>query len=93
MSFSVFHVTCSNKIFTLAIAPVLFVSVNRLCEFAMLTDVYMLLSPQEEEVPEETHVQAHWATKFNLSVLYPKFFGDTGTYMLLWTWVEQKSTH
>ena len=43
-------ITCSTKILTLAIAPFLFISVGVICEFAMVPHVYILLSPQEEEV-------------------------------------------
>ena len=35
------------KILTLAIAPFLSISIGVLCEFAMVLDVYILLSPQE----------------------------------------------
>ena len=38
------------QILILAIAPLSFISVSILCEFAMLPDVYILLSPKEEEV-------------------------------------------
>ena len=41
-------ITYSTKIFTLAIAPFLFILVDVLCEFAMVSGVYILLSPQEE---------------------------------------------
>ena len=41
---------CYTKIFTLAIAPFLFISVGVLCEFAMVQDAYILVSLQEEEV-------------------------------------------
>ena len=43
-------ITCSTKILTLAIAPFLFILVGVLCEFAMMSGVYILLFPQEEEV-------------------------------------------
>ena len=33
----------------LAIAPLSFISVSILCEFAMLPDVYILLSPKAQE--------------------------------------------
>ena len=38
------------QILILAIAPLSFISVSILCEFAMLPDVYILLSPQKEEL-------------------------------------------
>ena len=43
-------ITCSTKIFTLTITPFLFLFVGLICEFAMVPGVYILLSPQEEEV-------------------------------------------
>ena len=46
-----YSITCSTKVLTLAKAPVLFNSVVILCEFAMLPDAYILLSPLEVEVP------------------------------------------
>ena len=45
-----YGITGSTKILTLAIAPFLFISVGVLCEFTMESDVYILLSVQEEEV-------------------------------------------
>ena len=42
--------TCFTKILTVAIEPPLFTSVGVLCEFAMVPGVYILLSPQEEEL-------------------------------------------
>ena len=44
-----YSITCSNKMFTLAIVSFLFILVGVLCEFAMLPNVYILLSPQEKE--------------------------------------------
>ena len=43
-------VSLSTQILILIIAPLSFISVSILCEYAMLPDVYILLSPQEEEV-------------------------------------------
>ena len=43
-------VSLSTEILILAIAPLSFISVGSLCKLAMLPDVYILLSPQEEEV-------------------------------------------
>ena len=57
-----YSVTCSTKILTFAIAPFLFIFVGMICEFAMVPEVYILLSPQEEEVhflPEGTDVHIH----------------------------------
>ena len=58
-------ITCSIKIFILAIAPFLLILVDFLCEFAMVLCVYILLSPQEEEVhyshecKTDVHIQQH----------------------------------
>ena len=41
--------TSSTKILTLTIVTFLFISVGILCTFAMVPDVYILLSPEEEE--------------------------------------------
>ena len=43
-------IICFAKILTLAIAPFLFILVGVVCEFAIVPGVYILLSPQEEEV-------------------------------------------
>ena len=43
-------ISFSAQILILSITPLLFISDSILCEFAMLPDVYILLSPQEEEV-------------------------------------------
>ena len=40
-----YSIICSTKILTLEIAPVLFLSVGVLCEFAMVPDMYILQSP------------------------------------------------
>ena len=45
-----YSITCSIKILTLAIEPFLFIFFGVICEFAMVPGVYILLSPQEEEV-------------------------------------------
>ena len=45
-----YSITCSTKIFTFAIEPLLVILVGALCEFAMVPGVYILLFPQEEEV-------------------------------------------
>ena len=45
-----YSITCSTEIFTLATAPFLFIFVGVICEFAMVPGVYILLSPQEEEI-------------------------------------------
>ena len=50
MSLIVYSVTCSTKSFTLTIALFLFIFVGIICELAMVPDVYILLSPQEEDV-------------------------------------------
>ena len=51
--------------------PLLFISSRILCEFAMLLDVYILLSPQEEEVHSSsrgnrcTHLAAYSPKRLN----------------------------
>ena len=65
-----YSITCSTKILTLAIAPLLFILVDVLREFAMVPGVYILLSPQEEEVHysswghRSTHSAAHSSKRF-----------------------------
>ena len=44
------RIICFTKILTLEIAPFLFILVGVVCEFAIVPGVYILLSPQEEEV-------------------------------------------
>ena len=43
-------VSLSTQILILVITPISFISVSILCEFATLPDVYILLSPQQEEL-------------------------------------------
>ena len=43
-------IICFTTILTLAIAPFLFILVDVICEFLIVPGVYILLSPQEEEV-------------------------------------------
>ena len=43
------NITCFAKILTLGIATFLYISVGVLCEFIMVSDVYILLATQEEE--------------------------------------------
>ena len=56
----------------MSIAPFLFILVGILCEFAMLPGVYILLTPQEEEVNSSTwghrstHSEIHSWKKFKL---------------------------
>ena len=57
-----YRIICFTKILTLATAPFLFILVGVICEFAIVPGVYILLSPQEEEVhytilPEGTDIQ------------------------------------
>ena len=64
-SFKCLTVLLSTQILILAMVPFSFISVSILCEFAMLADVYILLSPQEEDVHSSswrdrcTHLAAH----------------------------------
>ena len=51
-----------TKILTLAVVPLWFILACVICEFAIVPDVYISLSPQEEEVhytifPEGTDLQ------------------------------------
>ena len=43
-------IACSTKILALAIAPFLFIFVGIIFEFAMVPDVYIFVSPKEEEI-------------------------------------------
>ena len=57
-----YRIICFTKILALVIALFLFILVGVICEFAIVPDVYILLSPQEEEVhytilPEGTYVR------------------------------------
>ena len=74
----------SAKIIILAIAPLSFISVSIFCEFAMMPDVYILLSCQEEEVHSFsgedicTHLEAHSSKRLNsLSVIMLVCLGNT----------------
>ena len=64
-------VSLSSEILILAIAPLSFISVGILCELAMLPNVYILLSHQEEEVQSSswgnryTHLEAHSSKTLN----------------------------
>ena len=49
-AFKCLTVSLSTEILILAIAPLPLNSISILCELAMLADVYIVLSPQEEEV-------------------------------------------
>ena len=63
----------STQILILALAPLVFISVSILCEFAMLPDVYILLFPQEEEVHSSSmrdrckHLAVHSSKRLNPS--------------------------
>ena len=77
-------VSLSTQIHILAIAPLLFTLVSILCEFSMLPDVYILLSPQEKEVHSSfwgnrcTHLAAHSSKRLNpLSVIILVCVGNT----------------
>ena len=57
-------IICFTKILTLAVAPVLFILVGVICEFAIVSGVYISLPSQEEDVhytilPEDTDVQIY----------------------------------
>ena len=77
-------VLLSTEILILAMVPVSFISVGSLCELAMLSDVYILLSPQEEEVhtsswgDRRTHLEAHSSKTLNpLPVIILVCLGNT----------------
>ena len=65
-----YSITFSFKILTLEITPFLFIFVGIPCEFAMVSDVYILLSPQEEKVStsswgeRHTHLAVHSSKRF-----------------------------
>ena len=74
----------STQIFILAIVPLLFISVSILFEFAMLPDLNILLSPQEEEVHSSswgdryTHLAEHSSKRLHpLSVIILLCLGNT----------------
>ena len=58
-------ISLSTEILILAMVPLSFTLVDINCELAMLPDMYILLSPQEEEVHSSswgdrcTHLEAH----------------------------------
>ena len=65
----------STQILILAIASLSFTTSSILCEFAMLPDVYILVSPQEEG---STHLEAHLSKKLRaLSVIILVCLGNT----------------
>ena len=70
-AFKCLTVSLSTKILFSAIAPLSFISGVILCKLAMLPDVYILLSPQEEEVHFSsrgdrcTHLEAHSSKTLN----------------------------
>ena len=53
-----YSINCSTKILTLAIALFLLILIGVLWEFTMVPDVYILLSPQEED-GTDVHIQQH----------------------------------
>ena len=84
MSLHVCNVTCSTKILTLAISPVLFISVRSLHEFAILPDVYILLSSREKEVPHAGQMHTFGSTfikKIEPFSVVPNVFKHTSKYM------------
>ena len=69
--FKCLPVSFPTKIITLAIAPLSFISVNILCKFATLSDVRILVSPQEEKVhsfSERTDLHI-WLRKHPLPII------------------------
>ena len=84
-------ITCSTKILTLAVAPFLFILVGVIFEFAMMPDVYILWSPQEEEVH-----YSYWGHKFTHSATHSsKRFKPLSDIMLLsqgCCWIEKNTS-
>ena len=77
-------VLLSTEILISAMVPVSFISVGSLFELAMLSDVYILLSTQEEEVhtsswgDRRTHLEAHSSKTLNpLPVIILVCLGNT----------------
>ena len=58
----------TDKILTLNISTFLFILVGVLCKFTMVLGVYILLSPQEEEV----HLSSLRAKMYTLSSMFIK---------------------
>ena len=54
-----YSITCSTKILTLAIPQFLFISVDVLCEFAMVPGMYILVYTQEEDSSSWGHRCTH----------------------------------
>ena len=77
-------VSLSTQILILVITPISFISVSILCEFATLPDVYILLSPQQEELHCSswgnrcTYLAAQLSKRLNtLSVIILVCLGNT----------------
>ena len=62
-----YSITCSTKTLTLAKAPLLFLLVGILCEFAIVLGVHILLSPQEKKMRSSSggHRCTHSAVHFS----------------------------
>ena len=67
-----YRITCSTKILTLARAPFLFILVGVLCEFAMASSGYILLSPLLPE-GKDVHIQQHFHQK-DLNFCLPLYY-------------------
>ena len=74
-AFKCLTLSISSKILVLAIVPLLFISVSILCKVSM-SNVYILLSPQEEETISSSlgdrckYLAAQWSERLNsLSVI------------------------
>ena len=74
----------STEIFILAIVPLLLISISILCELATLSDVYIVLSLQKEEVyfsswgDRCTHLESHSSKRLNtLSIIILVCLGNT----------------
>ena len=82
--FKYLTVSLSTEIFILAMVLLFLISVSILCELAMVPDVYIVLSPQEEEVHSASwedrcmHLEAHSSKRLNtLSIVILVCLGNT----------------
>ena len=83
-AFKYLTVWLSTEILISAIVPLSLISVSILCELAMVSDVYTVLSPHEEEVHSASwedrciHLEAHSSKRLNtLSIVILVCLGNT----------------
>ena len=75
-----YSIICYTKILTLAIATFLFILGGVLYEFAMVPSVYILLSPQKEQV----HSSSRWYKWTDSVARSSKRFTPLSAILLLW---------